>query len=83
MKHVRAAPSAVPATRRNRHCWRHAACQIILAPQSGPDGCGKALLVRHCVDRLRKLPGGTAVAEVHCSAGTGAAQIIEQLVLVR
>jgi ABC-type phosphate transport system ATPase subunit len=52
------------------------------ATQVGPEGCGKATALRHCFARLRRR-GGVAVAEVHCSAATGAAQVIDKLVQVR
>lgn len=50
-------------------------------PQVGPEGCGKATLLRHCFSRLQRR-GGVAVAEVHCSAATGAAQVLDKLVQV-
>lgn len=50
--------------------------------QVGPEGCGKGALLRHAFARLRR-GGPLAIAEVHCSAATGAGQIIDKLVQVR
>lgn len=49
--------------------------------QVGAEGCGKATVLRHCFSRLQRR-GGVAVAEVHCSAATTAAQVIDKLVQV-
>jgi hypothetical protein len=50
-------------------------------PKVGPEGCGKATALRHCAARLQRR-GGVAVVDVHCSAATGAAQVIDKLVQV-
>ena len=52
------------------------------AHQVGPEGCGKGALLRHAFARLRR-GGPLAIAEIHCSAATGAGQIIDKLVQVR
>jgi hypothetical protein len=61
--------------------------------QVGPEGAGKATFLRHCIARLRGGGGnggggngggggGAVVAEVHCSAATGAAHVLDKLVQV-
>lgn len=47
--------------------------------QVGPEGCGKNTLLEYCFKRIM----GVAVAVVHCSAQTSAANVIQKLVQVR
>eukprot|EP00899_Mesostigma_viride_P029629 jgi/Mesvir1/9851/Mv22388-RA.1 len=41
----------------------------------GPPGCGKSVLLQHCFSRLKS----TAVATIHCSAQTSAANAVQKL----
>ena len=44
----------------------------------GPDGCGKATLIEHCLKKI----SGAQVAAVSCNAQTNAANVIQKLVQV-
>ncbi|KAL0047749.1 hypothetical protein WJX82_010930, partial [Trebouxia sp. C0006] len=52
--------------------WLRTGAPLLLV---GPEGCGKATLLQHCLDQL----AGTAVATVSCSAQTAAANMIQKL----
>ncbi|KAL0018230.1 hypothetical protein WJX79_009392, partial [Trebouxia sp. C0005] len=52
--------------------WLRTQAPLLLV---GPEGCGKATLLQHCLDQL----AGTAVATVSCSAQTTAANLIQKL----